>query len=114
MYKIMDGKLIKKQILEELKNKVSEMEEKPSLVVIQIGDNDASNVYIKQKAKMADYIGYGYRHIKLDENVSEEEALRFLFGSLRSGQVPAKDNGKMEYVLPKKMVVNMKNKKLLN
>lgn len=29
----MDGKLIKKQILEELKNKVSEMEEKPSLVV---------------------------------------------------------------------------------
>ena len=48
----MDGKLIKKQILEELKNKVSEMEEKPSLVVNQIGDNDASNVYIKQKAKM--------------------------------------------------------------
>lgn len=30
------------------------------------------------------------------------------------GQVPAKDNGKVEYVLPKKMVVNMKNKKLLN
>lgn len=78
MYKIMDGKLIKKQILEELKNKVSEMEEKPSLVVIQIGDNDASNVYIKQKAKMADYIGYGYRHIKLDENVSEEEVLKII------------------------------------
>ena len=57
--------LVKKQILEELKNKVSEMEEKPSLVVNQIGDNDASNVYIKQKANMADYIGYGYRHIKL-------------------------------------------------
>ena len=74
----MDGKLIKKQILEELKNKVSEMEEKPSLVVIQIGDNDASNVYIKQKAKMADYIGYGYRHIKLDENVSEEEVLKII------------------------------------
>ena len=78
MYKIMDGKLIKRQILEELKNKVSEMEEKPSLVVIQIGDNDASNVYIKQKAKMADYIGYGYRHIKLDENVSEEEVLKII------------------------------------
>ena len=54
------------------------MEEKPSLVVIQIGDNDASNVYIKQKAKMADYIGYGYRHIKLDENVSEEEVLKII------------------------------------
>ena len=54
------------------------MEEKPSLVVNQIGDNDASNVYIKQKANMADYIGYGYRHIKLDENVSEEEVLKII------------------------------------
>ena len=55
-YTIIDGKSIKKDILEELKEEVSRMNEKPSFVVIQVGDNEASNVYIKQKRKMAEYI----------------------------------------------------------
>lgn len=72
---ILDGKSIKSKILDELKEEVSKMEEKPSFVVIQVGDNPASNVYIKQKGKMAEYIGYGYQHIRLDENITEEELL---------------------------------------
>ena len=51
----MDGKSIKKNILEELKKEVSLLEVKPKLVVIQVGNDDASNVYIKQKKKMAEY-----------------------------------------------------------
>lgn len=77
-YTIIDGKSIKKQILDELKDEVSMLEIKPSLVVIQVGDNDASNVYIKQKAKMAEYVGYGYRHIKLDEDVSTDDVLKII------------------------------------
>lgn len=77
-YMIIDGKSIKRQILDELKDEVSKLEIKPSLVVIQVGDNDASNVYIKQKAKMAEYVGYGYRHIKLDEDVSTDDVLKII------------------------------------
>lgn len=79
-YMIIDGKEIKKQILEELKEKVSKLEIKPSLVVIQVGDNDASNVYIKQKAKMADYVGYDYKHIKLSEDITTEEVIEIIDG----------------------------------
>ncbi len=73
---ILDGKKIKTEILDELKEEVSKLIEKPNFVVIQVGDNPASNVYIKQKAKMAEYVGYGYTHLKLDEDVSEAELLK--------------------------------------
>ena len=79
-YTIIDGKEIKKQILDELKEEVSKLEIKPSLVVIQVGDNDASNVYIKQKAKMADYVGYDYKHIKLSEDITTEEVIEIIDG----------------------------------
>lgn len=73
--KLLDGKKIKKEVLDELKEEVSHLEEKPNFVVIQVGNNEASNVYIKQKGKMAEHIGYGYTHMKLDEDITEEELL---------------------------------------
>lgn len=74
--KILDGKKIKQEILDELKEEVSKLAIKPSFVVIQVGNDEASNVYIKQKAKMAEYIGYGYEHLKLAEDITEEELLK--------------------------------------
>ena len=74
--KILDGKKIKKEILDELKEEVSELKEKPNFVVIQVGNNEASNVYIKQKAKMAEHIGYGYTHLRLAEDITEEALLK--------------------------------------
>lgn len=73
--KILDGKLIKGQILEELKGEVDKLTIKPNLVVIQVGDNESSNIYINQKRKMAEYIGYNFSLIKYPEDVSEEELI---------------------------------------
>ena len=70
--KILDGKIIKSQILDELKKKVEVHGEKPNFVVIQVGNNEASNIYIKQKMKMAEYIGYCSKLLKFDSDVSEE------------------------------------------
>lgn len=72
---ILDGKKIKDEILDELRNEVNNMQEKPTLVVVQVGNNEASNVYIKQKAKMARYVGYQFHHIKLDDTITEEKLL---------------------------------------
>ena len=77
-YTLIDGKSIKKIILDELKKEVSKLEEKPKLVVIQVGNNEASNVYIKQKAKMAEHIGYGYEHIKLEEDTTTDKILEII------------------------------------
>lgn len=75
---ILDGKKIKNQILDELKEKVNNLTVKPKLVVIQVGNNEASNVYIKQKNNMCNYIGYDFEHIKLDNDTNEETLLELI------------------------------------
>lgn len=73
--KILDGKIIKSHILDELKEEVSLLGKKPNFVVIQVGNNEASNIYIDQKRKMAEYIGYEFSLLKFDENINEEVLL---------------------------------------
>ena len=74
--KILDGKTIKMQIFDELKNEVSKLSKKPSFVVIQVGNNEASNIYIKQKGKMAEYIGYEFSLEKFDESITEDDLVK--------------------------------------
>ena len=73
---LLDGKKIKQEVLDELKEEVSKLTDKPNFVVIQVGDNEASNVYIKQKAKMAEYVGYGYQHLRYPLDITEKELLK--------------------------------------
>lgn len=48
---LLDGKEVKIKLLEELKEKIIKLDEKLGLVVIQVGDDPASNVYVRQKIK---------------------------------------------------------------
>lgn len=73
--KLLDGKIVKKAVLAELKEKVSKLDRPLGLVVIQVGEDPASVVYVRQKAKMAEAMGFDFKHIKLDSSVSEEELL---------------------------------------
>jgi len=69
---ILDGKKIKNLILDEVKDEVSKLDVKPKLVVIQVDNDDASDVYVKQKSNMCHYVGYDFSHIKLDSSVDTE------------------------------------------
>ena len=71
---ILDGRKVKKEIMEELERKLKK-ERQLGLAVIQVGNDSASNTYVEQKRKMAEKLGYDYRHILLDENIREEEVL---------------------------------------
>ena len=75
MSKIIDGKKIKTEIIEELKKEVKHFMIKPCLAVIQIGDDPASNTYINAKAKACDEIGIYFKHIKFTENTKEIEVI---------------------------------------
>lgn len=70
---LIDGKSIKEKILDELKIEVSKLDSVPSLCVIQIGDDAASNVYINQKRKMCEYVGYNFIHRKYSSDVTQVE-----------------------------------------
>lgn len=67
---ILDGKLVKESLLKELKEKYNKI--KPSLIVIQVGDDFASNKYIKQKEKLAKELNADFNHIKLEESSTED------------------------------------------
>ncbi len=75
---ILDGKKLKQKILDELKEEVTKLLIKPKLVVIQVGEDPASSVYVKQKEKMSEYIGYNFEHIKLSSDVLEKELLTLI------------------------------------
>jgi len=75
---MMDGKRIKNEILDELKEKVRKLSRIVGLVVIQVGNNEASNVYIKQKENMALYVGYKFNHVKLNEDITTEEIVELI------------------------------------
>ena len=75
MNNIIDGKASSIKIKEELKTYVDSLDEKPGLVVIQVGDNPASNTYVKNKKLAAEYIGINFFHYKYEEKTSEEELI---------------------------------------
>ncbi len=75
---LLDGKVVKQKVLEEVKELVSNLERPLGLAVVQVGDDEASKVYVRQKEKMAGDLGFDFRHVKLPENVTEEELLKVI------------------------------------
>ena len=72
---IMNGKELSLKIKEKLKKEVQALESKPSLVVIQVGEDPSSNIYVNSKAKLANEIGYKFEHLKFNIDVKEEEII---------------------------------------
>ena len=73
--KLLDGKKVKEKILNDLKKEIEKMDRPLGLVVIQVGEDPASSVYVRQKEKMAELLGYTFRHIKFPEDVTEKDLL---------------------------------------
>ena len=75
MTTILDGKKLRDKIIENLKAKVDTFEEKPTLVVILVGENPASKIYVNDKKKMAEKIGIHSEVINYPANITEAELL---------------------------------------
>lgn len=76
MAQIIDGKLISKQIKDELKEEVQSMKTQGTnicLAVVQVGSDPASSVYVNNKKKACSYIGIESRAYELADSVTEEE-----------------------------------------
>ena len=68
---IMNGKELSIQIEEEIKSSIKSCMIRPSLAVIQIGDNEASNTYIRNKEKACEKVGIYFKHFKFDDTTPE-------------------------------------------
>jgi len=77
MSKILDGKIVRDKIAEDLRKEITlrvkdPQGRRPKLVIIQVGDLAESNTYIKQKILFGQKIGAIVDHQKFDEKVTQE------------------------------------------
>lgn len=72
---ILDGKTLSNKILDELTQKVSKLAKKPHLVVILVGDDPASQLYVGIKEKVANKIGMKSTVFKYPESTEESVIL---------------------------------------
>ena len=78
---LIDGKKISEEIKLELKEKVAKLKEQgkeATLAVIQVGQDPASSIYVKNKKKACEYIGVGSVSYELFENTTEEKLLSII------------------------------------
>lgn len=75
MNKIINGKEIREALKQELQDKINKISESLKLVVIQVGDAPASNVYIKNKKKLCEELGILCEHKKFLE-ITEQELIQ--------------------------------------
>lgn len=80
--KLINGKEISKDIKDHIKEEVAALKANgkrlPKLVVLLVGDNQASKVYVRNKERGCQYTGILSEIIKRDENCSQEEVLQII------------------------------------
>ena len=75
---LIDGKALAAKMQAELKVKVDKLKEAdnvPGLAVILVGEDPASQIYVRNKARQATAIGLNSSVVRLPETVSEQELL---------------------------------------
>lgn len=70
---IIDCKSIAQNIKDKIKNIIAEANDAPVLYIYQVGDNPASNAYIRGKLRDCEEVGIEAELIKLPENITEDE-----------------------------------------
>lgn len=102
MGNIIDGKALSVVVKDEVKEQVASLEaeygRKPCLCVIIVGENPASQVYVRNKVKAAAYTGMDSKLIELPAEVSEEELLAQIAAL---NEDPAVDGILVQLPLPK-------------
>jgi methylenetetrahydrofolate dehydrogenase (NADP+)/methenyltetrahydrofolate cyclohydrolase len=72
---VIDGKQLAEELRNNLKEKISKIDikKKPGLTVILIGEDPASQIYVKNKEKFANEIGINSKVLRFDSDITEEK-----------------------------------------
>lgn len=85
---ILDGKAVSEKILSDLKNKIEEQRQsnhlgytiaKPSIAIVIVGSNPASETYVKAKIKACEKAGIDSKLIRFDEDISNFDLQQEIF-----------------------------------
>ncbi|MDF2873118.1 MAG: folD [Anaerocolumna sp.] len=81
MNKIIDGKMISEQIKNEVKEETARLKEQGvsvTLAVVQVGSDTASGVYVRNKKKACEYVGFESLSYELKEDTTQDELLTLI------------------------------------
>ncbi|EPY50483.1 C-1-tetrahydrofolate synthase [Schizosaccharomyces cryophilus OY26] len=78
---ILDGKFLSRKIQNSVAEEVEQLKRKdenyhPSLVIVQVGKREDSNVYVRMKEKAAKKVGITYKHYAFPDTISQSTLLR--------------------------------------
>jgi methylenetetrahydrofolate dehydrogenase (NADP+)/methenyltetrahydrofolate cyclohydrolase len=79
--KLIDGKVVSQKVKEEIKKKTAVLKAKgidPGLVVLLVGDDPASAIYVRNKGKACEKAGIYSETITLSKETSEEELINLI------------------------------------
>lgn len=72
MNNIIDGTVASLTLKKKIANEIKQKALTPCLAVIQVGDNKASDIYVRNKNKACDMVGIKFINIKLPDTISED------------------------------------------
>lgn len=81
MFNEINGKQISNEIFEDLKNKINVLKNKGiyiTLAIIQVGNDDASSIYLNTKIKKCDSIGIKTVPYKMDNGTTTDELIELI------------------------------------
>lgn len=84
---ILSGAVVRDVIKASLISHTSTLPTKPTLVIIQVGEREDSNIYIQQKINFGHSIGVRVIHQKLPESVTKDDVKREIERHNRDGLV---------------------------
>lgn len=75
---ILDGKKTGSEIASSLREAISQLDKKPKILIILVGEDLSSSIYVGRKEKFAKEIGVGVDVKKLDSNIDEKEIISII------------------------------------
>ena len=75
---LLDGKKVKMYLFKELKKKLNKINRRLGFYVIQIGNNDSDNIYLKSLEKMANELNYNIDIVKYSNDTCEDTILSLI------------------------------------
>ncbi len=81
MSEIIDGKLISKSVKDKIAEEVKELKKigvTPGLAVIIVGENPASQIYVRNKQRACEEVGFESFKYEMPENTTQDELLELI------------------------------------
>lgn len=72
---ILDIKTLADTLTHNIRDKVQTLKQKPHLTIVMVGNNSASEVYVRNKLKTCESVGITSNLVHLEESVSQQELL---------------------------------------